>query len=55
MGGLFLSKSVSFLHEVQIGEKVLVLMTTNSLLHGKDDHAALNVESMVLLLQIGLA
>ena len=55
MGNLFLSKSVSFLHEVQIGEKVLVLMTAISLLLGEDDHAALSVESMVLLLQIGLA
>ena len=55
MGSSFLSKSVLFLREVQINEKVLVLMTAISLLHGEDDRAALSVEFMVLLLQIGLA
>ena len=45
MGSSFLSKSVLFLHEVQIGEKVLVLMTAISLLHGEDDRATLSVES----------
>ena len=46
MGVYFFQKG--FLHEVEIGEKVLVAATAILLLHGEDDCAALSVESMVL-------
>ena len=55
VGSSFLSNSVLFFHVVQIGEKDHALVTAISLLHGKDYRAALSEESMVLLLQIGLA
>ena len=42
MGSSFLSKSVLFLHEVQIGKKELVLVTATLLLHGEEDDRAAN-------------
>ena len=42
MGSSFLSKNVLFLHEVQIGEKELVLVTAILLLHEKEDDRAAN-------------
>jgi len=42
MRSSFLSKSVLFLQEAQIGEKELVLVTAILLLHGEEDDRATN-------------
>ena len=49
MGSSFLSKSVLFLHEVQIGEKELVLVTAILLLHGEEDDRAANPRVEIFL------